>query len=122
MIKDEGMPKHIYPSEFGNLYIEFSIEMPKSLTEEQKAGNFLFPPSFPLLKTKTDQPRQRKFDNEKQPFEKCFVAHFKLCAVANSFFFFPPFLSLVALFFLGFCLQCNAQIINIGLLLLGCGI
>jgi len=36
MIEGEGMPHHNYASQTGNLYIEFSIKMPTSVTEEQK--------------------------------------------------------------------------------------
>jgi len=36
MITEEGMPHHSYPSQTGNLFIEFTIKMPASLTEEQK--------------------------------------------------------------------------------------
>lgn len=38
MIAEEGMPKHNWSSELGNLYIEFNIKMPASVTEEQKAA------------------------------------------------------------------------------------
>jgi len=38
MIEGEGMPHHNFPSQTGNLYIEFSIKMPSKLTEEQKQG------------------------------------------------------------------------------------
>jgi DnaJ-related protein SCJ1 len=38
MVKDEGMPHHEYPSFKGNLYIEFSIKFPESLTSAQKQG------------------------------------------------------------------------------------
>jgi len=38
MIDEEGMPHHEYPSQFGNLFIEFNIKMPTSLTEEQKTA------------------------------------------------------------------------------------
>jgi DnaJ-related protein SCJ1 len=38
VIQEEGMPFHNYPSQSGNLFIEFSIKMPTSLTEEQKTG------------------------------------------------------------------------------------
>jgi DnaJ-related protein SCJ1 len=37
-IEGEGMPQHNYPSHTGNLYVEVSIKMPNSLTEEQKQG------------------------------------------------------------------------------------
>jgi len=36
VIKEEGMPHHDYPSQTGDLIIKFIIEMPQSLTEEQK--------------------------------------------------------------------------------------
>lgn len=35
-LKDEGMPKHGVPSEFGDLKIEFKVDFPKKLTKEQK--------------------------------------------------------------------------------------
>lgn len=35
-IKGEGMPVHNFPSDFGDLYVEFTVEMPKSLTPEQE--------------------------------------------------------------------------------------
>jgi len=38
VIEEEGMPHHEYPSQMGNLFIEFNIRMPSSLTEEQKTG------------------------------------------------------------------------------------
>eukprot|EP01116_Phalansterium_solitarium_P009013 TRINITY_DN23003_c0_g1_i1.p1 TRINITY_DN23003_c0_g1~~TRINITY_DN23003_c0_g1_i1.p1 ORF type:complete len:372 (+),score=141.99 TRINITY_DN23003_c0_g1_i1:129-1244(+) len=38
MVAEEGMPKHNWSSELGNLYIEFAIRMPTSVTEEQKAA------------------------------------------------------------------------------------
>jgi len=38
IIEDEGMPHHNFPSQIGNLVIEFSIKMPTSLTEQQKQG------------------------------------------------------------------------------------
>merc|ERR1711991_686438 len=37
-IKAEGMPRHEYPSEFGDLYVEFRILMPTTLTAAQKDG------------------------------------------------------------------------------------
>jgi len=37
-IAGEGMPQHEYPSQKGNLYVEFVIKFPSSLTEEQKNG------------------------------------------------------------------------------------
>ena len=37
-IEDEGMPFHNYPSQLGKLFVEFTIKMPTSLTEEQKTG------------------------------------------------------------------------------------
>jgi len=36
VLEEEGMPQHNYASQMGNLYIEFSIKMPTSVTEEQK--------------------------------------------------------------------------------------
>jgi len=38
MLEDEGMPHHNWQSQMGNLYVEVSIKMPTSLTEEQKQG------------------------------------------------------------------------------------
>jgi len=38
MIPEEGMPHHNYASQMGNLYIEFAIKMPVSLTAQQKQG------------------------------------------------------------------------------------
>jgi DnaJ-related protein SCJ1 len=35
-ISEEGMPYHEFPSQKGDLFVEFSIKMPTSLTEEQK--------------------------------------------------------------------------------------
>jgi DnaJ-related protein SCJ1 len=35
-IKNEGMPHHNYPSQMGDLFITFSIQMPTSLTDKQK--------------------------------------------------------------------------------------
>lgn len=36
MVPEEGMPHHNYASQTGNLYVEVSIKMPNSVTEEQK--------------------------------------------------------------------------------------
>ena len=36
VIKNEGMPKHEFPSEKGNLYVKFAVRMPTILTEDQK--------------------------------------------------------------------------------------
>jgi len=38
VVEEEGMPHHNFPSQIGSLFIEFSIKMPVSLTEEQKQG------------------------------------------------------------------------------------
>lgn len=38
IIPEEGMPNHSYPSESGDLYVEFNIIMPESITESQKQG------------------------------------------------------------------------------------
>jgi len=38
IIEEEGMPHHNYPSQSGNLFVEFSIKMPSTLTETQKQG------------------------------------------------------------------------------------
>ena len=35
-IKGEGMPRHQFPSEFGDLFVKFVIIMPKKLTDEEK--------------------------------------------------------------------------------------
>ena len=35
-IKGEGMPQHNFPSEFGDLFVKFSIKMPKELTDAQR--------------------------------------------------------------------------------------
>ncbi len=37
-VKAEGMPVHNFPAERGNLYVKFTIQMPKSLTKEQRKG------------------------------------------------------------------------------------
>ena len=37
-IAGEGMPQHEFPSQRGNLYVEFVIKFPTFLTEEQKKG------------------------------------------------------------------------------------
>lgn len=37
-IEGEGMPVHNFPSQTGNLHIEFTVKFPTSLTEEQKEG------------------------------------------------------------------------------------
>jgi DnaJ-class molecular chaperone len=41
-IVGEGMPHFNYPSDKGDLYIEFSIIMPESVSEQHKAGKKLF--------------------------------------------------------------------------------
>ena len=33
--KDEGMPVHNFPSQFGNLLVEFIVDFPRQLTENQ---------------------------------------------------------------------------------------
>jgi len=38
VIPEEGMPHHEFSSQTGNLFIEFIVKMPTSLTEEQKQG------------------------------------------------------------------------------------
>jgi len=35
-VEGKGMPKHEVPSEYGNLIINYEIEFPKTLTQEQK--------------------------------------------------------------------------------------
>jgi len=35
-IAGQGMPKHTYPSETGSLFVEYSVVLPASLTDEQK--------------------------------------------------------------------------------------
>jgi len=37
-IRGEGMPLHTFPSQAGDLFVEFSIIFPKKLTHEQKEG------------------------------------------------------------------------------------
>lgn len=37
-IQGEGMPKHLYSSEFGDLYVKYTVEFPEKLTEEQKTA------------------------------------------------------------------------------------
>lgn len=39
IVEDEGMPVHEVPSEKGNLFIEYNILFPESLTSEQETGN-----------------------------------------------------------------------------------
>lgn len=42
-VKGEGMPVHNFPSDFGDLHVKFTVQMPTSLTEEQaKAIETLF--------------------------------------------------------------------------------
>ena len=36
VLKNEGMPKHNYPSERGPMEVKFSIRMPTSLSAEQR--------------------------------------------------------------------------------------
>mmetsp|Transcript_18429 Transcript_18429/g.37599 ORF Transcript_18429/g.37599 Transcript_18429/m.37599 type:complete len:374 (-) Transcript_18429:46-1167(-) len=36
VVKGEGMPEHNYASQKGNLHVEFEVEMPPQLTDEQK--------------------------------------------------------------------------------------
>ena len=36
--KGEGMPKHNFPSEKGNLIVTFKIDFPKKISEEAKAA------------------------------------------------------------------------------------
>lgn len=43
-VKGEGMPKHMYSSEFGDLYVTYIVEFPEKLTDEQKTSiTKLFP-------------------------------------------------------------------------------
>ena len=35
-IDNEGMPVHKFPSQKGDLYLEFIVKLPKSLTQEEK--------------------------------------------------------------------------------------
>jgi hypothetical protein len=37
-LPNEGMPRHNYPMELGNLYVEYAIVLPSTLTEAQKQG------------------------------------------------------------------------------------
>ena len=37
-LRGEGFPHHEVPSEKGDLYVEFTVSFPKSLTDEQKAA------------------------------------------------------------------------------------
>ena len=37
-VKGEGMPVHTVPSQRGDLYVKFAVELPKTLTNEQKEG------------------------------------------------------------------------------------
>ncbi|KAJ3287057.1 DnaJ- protein scj1 [Rhizoclosmatium sp. JEL0117] len=36
VVKGQGMPTHMYPSERGDLYVQYSVSLPASLTAEQK--------------------------------------------------------------------------------------
>jgi len=38
IIPEEGMPHHNFPSQRGNLFVEFTVLFPETLTEEQKEG------------------------------------------------------------------------------------
>jgi DnaJ-related protein SCJ1 len=38
VINEEGMPFHNFPSQKGNLFVEFTVLFPETLTEEQKEG------------------------------------------------------------------------------------
>jgi DnaJ-class molecular chaperone len=40
-IKDEGMPMHEFPSQRGNLYVEYTVVFPQKLSEAQKEGKEL---------------------------------------------------------------------------------
>ena len=46
-IKGQGMPKHMYPDERGDLFVEYQVAMPIVLTDKQKAGTvpYLLPDS-----------------------------------------------------------------------------
>ncbi|TPX63144.1 hypothetical protein CcCBS67573_g08758 [Chytriomyces confervae] len=37
-VKGQGMPTHMYPSERGDLYVEYSVKLPEKLTAAQKAA------------------------------------------------------------------------------------
>lgn len=37
-VKGEGMPKHNFPSEKGDMIVTYKVKMPDSLTAEQRAG------------------------------------------------------------------------------------
>ncbi len=35
-LKEEGMPRHNFPSEFGDMHVKLHVDMPKKLTAAQK--------------------------------------------------------------------------------------
>jgi len=37
-VKGEGMPHHTVPSQRGDLYVHFEVELPKTLTQSQREG------------------------------------------------------------------------------------
>jgi DnaJ-related protein SCJ1 len=39
-ISKQGMPKHMYPDERGDLFVEYSVILPATLTDSQKTGNY----------------------------------------------------------------------------------
>jgi len=41
LVPNEGMPKHNYPSETGNLFVEFSVVFPVQISEQHKQGDFI---------------------------------------------------------------------------------
>jgi DnaJ-class molecular chaperone len=36
-IEEEGMPHHNFPSDFGSLFIKFTVAFPPSLSDQQKS-------------------------------------------------------------------------------------
>jgi DnaJ-class molecular chaperone len=37
-VQGEGMPQHNYPSQKGTLHVKYIVDLPKVLTDEQKAA------------------------------------------------------------------------------------
>lgn len=42
VVRGEGFPKHQFPSERGDLFIEYSVAFPANLTEEQRGRKLIF--------------------------------------------------------------------------------
>lgn len=64
-IKDEGMPKHDFASEKGNLVVTFSVKMPPPLSDKQKdAIRSIFEDSV------DPKPQSEKSQSEKKNSEK----------------------------------------------------